>query len=187
MKAILAAALLLIGAAPAPGLRFAVDSKQSEVTAKVGFMGFSSRTARFPRLWGSIELSHRDQDAVALDVTLDAAALTAGDDTMARRLKGESFFHVGRYPTLRFQGSRMERTGAASANVSGLLTVRGVTRPVRLAVTFSQPIARIDPRQPVEIDGTTVINRRDFGMTAYPMVVGRDVTIRIRARMVPAA
>ncbi len=186
MKAILLASFLLIGAAPAPGMRFAIDGAQSDVTARVAFFGFSSKTARFPRLWGSIHIEHQRADAVALDVTLDAKAITAGDESMARRLKGESFFDAERYPTVRFQGWKMARTGEATANISGQLTARGVTKPVTLAVTFSQPIARIAGNQPVQIDGQTVINRRDFGMTAYAFVVGRDVTIRIRARMVPS-
>ena len=40
-------------------------------------------------------------------------------------------------------------------------------------------------RAPIALTATTTIDRRDFGMTAYPLIVGRKVKIRIRARMVP--
>jgi polyisoprenoid-binding protein YceI len=65
------------------------------------------------------------------------------------------------------------------------VTARGVTRPARLTVTFDVPPASVTGREPIALTATTTIDRRQFGMTAYPLIVGRKVTIRIRARMVP--
>ena len=76
-------------------------------------------------------------------------------------------------------------TGALTARIDGQITARGVTRPAVLAVTFRDPPARATGRDPVELTATTTINRRDFGMTAYSMVVGKKVAITIRARLVP--
>ena len=35
------------------------------------------------------------------------------------------------------------------------------------------------------LTATTAINRKDFGMTAYSMIVGKKVTITIKARLIP--
>jgi polyisoprenoid-binding protein YceI len=156
----------------------------SSVSARVAFFGLASKTARFPKVSGEITLDPAKLDSIGLTVTMDARALTAGDRVTLERLKGPAFFDVGRHPTITFTGRDMRLTGARTAEVSGQLTARGVTRPVRLNVVFAA-----DPRSagkaPLRLTGRTTIDRRDFGMTAYSVVVGRKVTITLDVRVTP--
>lgn len=185
----LAAATLLLAApaASAPAaLSYRLDSAASSVDAKVGFLGIGSRTAHFPSVSGTVLLSPAAMDRIDLNVAIDARQLTAGDALTISRLKGKNFFDVDHHPVVRFAGRELAMTGATTGNVSGALTARGVTRPVVLAVTFSTPPARATGREAIDLVGTTVIDRRDFGMTAYSLIVGRKVKIRIDTRLVPA-
>lgn len=175
---------LLLGATT-PTYRYQIDAPRSSVDAKVAFMGLASKSARFPRMSGAIHLTPERLDAIDLDVTLDARALTAGDKTTLERLRGKDFFDVERYPAIRFSGSRMTMTGKTTARVEGQITARGITRPATLAVTFAQPPVSATGREPIQLSAQTTINRHDFGMTAYSLVVGKKVTITINARMVP--
>jgi polyisoprenoid-binding protein YceI len=178
-------ALLLATAASAPPLRYQLDSTHSQVAAKVGVMGLTSKTARFPKMAGGISLSPERLETINLDVTLDASALVASDDTTTRQLRGPKFFDVERHPVVRFAGQRMTMTGPTSAKVDGTITARGVTRPTRLTVSFAQPTAKATGREPIALTASGTIDRREFGMTSYSMFVGKKVTITIRARMVP--
>lgn len=178
------ALLLLIGAA-GPSHRYRIDGPASSVTARVAFFGLASKTARFPAMEGSIALQPGQLDSIDLDVTLDARRLTAGDSVTLARLKGKDFFDVERYPTVHFSGQRMTMQGNRAAIVEGEITARGVTRPARLNVTFAQPPAQASGREPIALVARTTIDRRQFGMTAYSWVVGRNVAITINARMVP--
>ncbi|QYU69988.1 YceI family protein [Leptolyngbya sp. 15MV] len=135
---------------------------------------------------GGIALSPDAPGRIDLNITLDARSLTASDDVTLSRLKGPDFFSVDRYPTIPFIGRDMTMRGDQQAVVDGELTARGATRPARLTVRFERPPMPVRPDQPLSLTATTVIDRRDFGMTAYPLIVGRNVTISIRARMVPA-
>ena len=65
------------------------------------------------------------------------------------------------------------------------MTARGVTRPLSLDVTFDRPFAQLNDGRPVTLDAEASIDRRDFGMTSYGLIVGKKVNIRIDARMVP--
>ena len=64
------------------------------------------------------------------------------------------------------------------------LTARGVTQTEELEVTFAS-----DPEQAsgqaVEFSGEMEIDRREYGMRSYQLIVGNKVDIRLRARMVP--
>ncbi|WP_408590393.1 YceI family protein [Novosphingobium sp.] len=164
-------------------LRYVVDKAASHVDAKVAFFGFSSKSAHFPDMTGTFDVSPTNLEGMAMAVDIDARTLTTGDSE-TQRLRGRQFFDVAHHPILHFVGSRMTMTGAKSATVEGKMTARGVTQPVKLAVTFSIPPIETAGYQPITITGTTTIDRYAFGMRAFPWIIGRMVAVRISARMV---
>ncbi|MBB4612340.1 YceI family protein [Novosphingobium taihuense] len=176
----------LANPAPSGQLRYRLDGPRSEVHAKVGFFGIASKTARFPAVTGGIDLDPNHLDAIRLDVMLDATALEAGDQVTLKRLKGPDFFDVANYPSVRFIGKRMTMTGPVTATISGDLTARGVTRPTVLTVSFADPPSRATGREPIRLSARAKIDRTDFGMNAYRLIVSKSVTITINAQMVPA-
>lgn len=176
---------LLTLAAASPSYRYQLDGASSQVSARVSYFGVGSKTARFPVMKGSIRIQPDRLDAIDLNVELDARALDAGGKTDTAYLRGKDFFDVAHYPVVQFSGHRMAMTGPNAARVDGQITARGVTRPAVLDVTFRDPPARLTGREAVMLNARTAINRRDFGMTAYGLVVGKTVTITIQARLMP--
>ena len=186
LRLCLAPALLLLAGASGPTINYRVDPAASDVAAKVAFMGIGSRTANFPAVSGAVSLSPAAMERIDLNVRIDARQLKASDTLTTDRLRGKNFFDVASHPTVSFVGKALTMTGVTTGTVKGDLTARGVTKPVTLAVTFSSPPARANGREAIGLTGTTTINRRDFGMTAYSLIVGKQVTITIRTRLVPA-
>lgn len=177
--------LLLATASAGPVYRYQLDGSASVVSARVSFLGLGHKTARFPAMRGSIKITPDRLDAIDLDVELDARAMTAGGKTDTEYLKGKAFFDVANHSTVRFSGRRMAMTGPLTARVDGQISARGVTRPAVLAVTFRDPPAKANGREPIHLTATTTINRKDFGMTSYSMIIGKKVAITIQARLVP--
>ena len=176
---------MLQPAAGATGdLRYVIDRSASRVDAKVAFFGIASKTARFPDMSGTFNLSFADMEALDMVVDIDARTLTTGD-SQTKTLRGSQFFDVAHHPTVHFVGKRMHMTGDRSAVVEGQITARGVTRPIKLTVSFSVSPMSTGGTQPISIVGTGVIDRRQFGMTAFPWIIGAMVNVTIRARMVP--
>lgn len=183
------AATLLFGAAIAgatSSYNFTIDAGASSVDAKVAFMGIGNRKALFPAVRGTVALTPDAMDRINLDVMIDATQLRADDSLTTNRLKGDAFFNVAKYPTVRFQGTDLSMATQTSGIVRGNLTARGVTRPVTLNVSFSAPPSTTSLKEPIRLTGVTTINRKDFGMTAYSLIVGKKVTISIRTKLVPA-
>ena len=181
--AVLAAALL--AGASAPARTYVVDGSGSSVWARVSFLGLGNKTAGFPQVSGTAALTPARPDQIALDVTLDARALTAPDSVTLGRLRGDKFFWVERYPAVRFTGDRMILTSDRAGTIAGQLTARGVTLPTTLAITFDKPPMSLPRGDAVTLTGRTTIDRRKFGMTSYALVVGNKVNITLKARMVP--
>lgn len=184
--ALAASTLALGGNAQPQKLRYRIDAQHSDVHARVGFFGIASKTARFPAIAGGIELNPAHLDSVKLDVTLDATALDAGDTVTLKRLKGPDFFDVEHHPQVRFVGRSMTMTGPVTAVVNGDLTAKGVTRPTTLNISFTAPPAKATGRDAIRLSGRTRIDRTEFGMIAYRLIVAKSVTISIDTQMVPA-
>ncbi|ODS60210.1 MAG: hypothetical protein ABS48_01125 [Erythrobacter sp. SCN 68-10] len=165
-------------------LRYTLDASASNVSAQVPFFGLASKTARFPKMEGVVTIVPGAPERAVIDVTFDAAALEAPDRVTLERLRGEKFFWVEKHPTVRFVGRSLDLSSATRGRVAGDLTARGITRSQVLEVTFdSDPVA--NPGQPVSFTGRTTIDRREYGMKAYPLIVGNKVDITLKARMVP--
>ena len=177
--------LLAVSAAPKLGYHYWLDGPHSAVTAKVSYIGFGSKVAHFPQMRDSIRLNPTRLDTIGHEVELDANAMSAGSKSDTAYLRGQDFFDVGQYPVVRFAGQRMLMTGPSTARIEGQITTRGMTRPATLVVTFRDPRARANGRDPIALSARTSINRKDFGMTTYPVVVGKTVTISIDARLMP--
>ena len=180
----LVAATMLIGAAAPQS--YVVDASASSVSAKVPFFGLASKTAQFPRVAGKVIISPETLDDMLLDVTLDAKALTAPDSVTLERLRGKSFFWVEKYPTVRFVGTKLTMRNSKSGTISGKLTARGITRSETLAVTFDTSPASAAPGKSLNLSGEMTIDRRNYGMTAFQVIVGKKVKIRLKARIVPS-
>ncbi len=163
---------------------YTLDTGRSSIDAKVPFLGFGSKTATFSSLNGNVTfVPNRPRDA-RVNVTINTRVIKAPDKTTLNRLKGEKFFWVDKYPTAKFVGSNLVMTDARNGKVSGKLTARGITRTETLYVTFDK-----DPKKsmgnPINLSGRMTINRRNYGMKSYNLVVGKNVTISLKARMVP--
>ena len=177
-------AAVLVGASPA-GQVYSVDSAESALNARVGFLGIGRKTAGFPQVSGSIRLDRAEPEAIDLDVSIDARGLTASDALTRSRLKSEKFFWVQKYPQVRFVGRQMKLETSTTGSVKGELTARGVTQPVTLEVRFDKDPTKLSRGEAVTLSGSTRINRRDFGMKSYSLIVGKMVDIESRARLVP--
>ncbi|TNE30851.1 MAG: YceI family protein [Alphaproteobacteria bacterium] len=175
-------ALLVIAAAP---LNYALDVDASAVSAKVAFFGLASKTAGFPSMSGKVSIMPDRPSEALVDVTIDATRLTAPDKVTTERLRGEKFFWVEKYPTVHFVGHKLVMRDATHGSVDGKLTARGVTREEALFVTFDRSPVESARGEAITLSGEMQIDRRDYGMTAYRFIVGKEVTIKLKARMVP--
>lgn len=169
---------------PGAALRYTLDATASNVSAKVPFFGLASKTARFPKMHGAVSITPGAPDRAIIDVTFDAATIEAPDRVTLERLRGEKFFWVEKYPDVRFVGRSLKLSSPTTGTVAGVLTARGITRPQVLEVRFDKdPIALAGT--PVSFTGTTTIDRREYGMKSYQLIVGNKVDITLKARMVP--
>ncbi|AJY39962.1 YceI family protein [Burkholderia humptydooensis] len=155
-----------LAASPHPAPRYRLDPRHSGVTFRVDNFWHAHLTMRFTRMHAELAGGDDDRLASRVDVTVDAASLGANVPFVAALVKGSAMLDVARYPEIRFVGTRFERTGAATARLTGDLTIRATTRPITLAVRFDAGQPGADARDGGERDSAwrrEARGRREFG------------------------
>ena len=142
-----------------PAGAWTIDPAHSTLEFAVRHLGITTVKGRATSVQGTITGGAEAH----IEGVVDAASLTTHDDSRDEHLRSPEFFDVERYPELRFVSTRIEREGDTLV-VDGALTIRGVTRPVRLTGPFVGSAA--DPwgseRIGLELSGT--IDRTEFGL-----------------------
>ena len=119
---------------------------------------------------------------VAFDVNV--ASIDTKNDNRDSTLRSPDFFDVARHPKMTFRSTRIVPRGKTVADVTGDLTIRGVTRRVTVPVKL---IGVSPDRRRAGFETEFTIKRRDFGVngarwsSGAPGVLGDEVTIRVVA------
>lgn len=179
-SAILMTAVLCVTHAHAAD--FVIDTVHTQVFACAGHLGFSTPCARFRIKSGFFHFDDGDWATAKVDATIDTTALDLGDAAWNAKVRSWEFLDAGKYPSAHFVSQSVERRGEKSGLVHGSLTLRGVTRPLDLNVTFNRTgLDSYNLRYTAGFSATATLKRSDFGMTKYLPDVGDAVTIRIEA------
>lgn len=122
------------------------------------------------------------QIAVALDVTGAKASFPFA----AQALKGPKVLDSKSFPEMSFQSTAIRPAGEGAA-VDGLLTIRGVTRPVTLdAMIWRQKGTEAGDLSQLTVRLTGAVQRSDYGATGWSDMVGDEVRLTILARIARA-
>ncbi len=118
-----------------------------------------------------------------VQVVLNVKKNRAGFIFATEALRGKSVLDVANHPQIRFVSTQVSRSGNG-AKIDGIVTIRGVTRPLTLMVGFY----RLKGSEPADLSRLSIlltgtISRSSFGVTGYPDLVGEQIDLRILARI----
>jgi polyisoprenoid-binding protein YceI len=182
---LLSAGLSVFAAAGAQAAaeEYAIDAAHSGVVFGWNHFGFSNPSARFDKIEGSVLLDKADLTRSSISVSLPLAGLDTGVAKLDDELKGPNFLDAATYPTITFKSTKVEKTGENRLNITGDLTVHGITRPVTLEAKVNRigifEIPGVIKAQAAGFDATTVIKRSEFGVTQYVPYVSDEIPVRI--------
>lgn len=182
MKKTLLAALLLSAttlSAQAAEAVYTLDPTHTFPTFEISHLGFSTFRGRFDRTEGTVTLDTAKKSG-SVEVTIDVNSVSTGVAKLDEHLKNEDFFDAKKYPTITFRSTKFKFDGDKVDEVSGDLTMHGVTRPVTLDVDDFN--CKQHPLAGVWACGAnleTKIKRSDWGISKYSPNVGEEVTLQI--------
>jgi polyisoprenoid-binding protein YceI len=177
---LLALSLLAVSPAQAALQKYNYDTAHTQVHFKISHLGFSFSHGRFLDFTGYFMFDPEKPETSSAEMVINTASIFMGTEAWDKHLKNADFFNVEKFPTMIFKSSKVERTGDKTANLTGDLTILGVTKPVTLAVTFNgageHPMSK---KAAAGFTATGTLKRSDFGMTYGIPNVGDDVSLMI--------
>ncbi|MEU3574041.1 YceI family protein [Kitasatospora sp. NPDC036755] len=133
---------------------------------------------------GFLEVDPDTPERARVEATIDATQVYTGSPERDAHLRSADFFDVEHHPTWKFVGSQVHQVSASGFEVTGQLTIRGVTRPVTFDVSYLgqwdtpwwEDGRDLGPRRRAGFTASTRINRQDFGVS-WNDVVDRGGTV----------
>ncbi|WP_029012091.1 YceI family protein [Niveispirillum irakense] len=163
---------------------YEIEPTHTKVIFAINHLGYSTYYGAFPKAEGTLVLNAADPAKSVLNVTVDVTAISTDLPALNEHLLAPDFFDAAKFPKATFKSTKVEPAGKNKAKVTGDLTLKGVTKPVTLDVTFNQAGPNfINKVYSVGFDATTTIKRSDFGVSAYVPAVGDEVTLRIGSEL----
>lgn len=170
-----------------------LDPVHSVAEFKVKHMMISHVKGQFTGVTGALTLNEPDIAGSKVEATIDAASIQTRDAQRDAHLKSADFFDVEKYPTLTFRSTSIKPAGEGELDVTGDLTIHGVTRPVVFHVEGPTPPAK-DPwgNTRIGLSATAKISRKDFDLTwnatleTGGILVGDDIAITLDVQFVKA-
>lgn len=178
-------ALGLAGAAAAQAGTWQIDPNHSAAQFSVRHLGVSTVRGAFTKVSGSAKYDPANPANDLLEATIDAASVDTRVEMRDNDLRSSNFLEVQKYPTITFHSKSVKAADAGKLQITGDLTIHGVTREVVLDVDGpSAPIKDPWGNQRIGASATTKINRKDFGVNGAPGAVGDEIAITIDVEMI---
>lgn len=169
----------------APKGKYKIDPSHTGVLFCIRHSGISDYCGRFNSVTGSATFNGGQPDKSSVSVEIDVNSLDTPSDKLDGELKS-SFFEAAKFPTATFKSTAVKVTGKNEGEITGDLTLHGVTKPVTLKATFNGgKMHAFADTYVVGFSATAKIKHADFGFpaVAWRSFIGDEVTLYIETEM----
>ena len=177
----------------ATATNWVIDPMHSEVQFKVKHLMVSTVTGLFSQYEGTLEMTGDDFEDATITFSADVASISTGNEQRDGHLKSAEFFDVGTHPKLTFASTSMTKTGTDTYDISGNLTMHGVTKPVTMKAEYGGQMQDFYGQTKAGFEVTGVLKRKEFGLVwdgvteAGGVVVSDDVRLVLNIQVTKQA
>ena len=183
-KVLGALAIALPFAVVAAPENYTIDPNHTYSHFEVEHLGVSHQRGRFDRTSGKFTLDHAAKTG-SVELNIETASVSTGDNVKGNRprtlddhLRTADFFNVAEFPRMTFKSTGVKFAGDNPAEITGNLTIIGVTKPVTLKV--ERWACKDNPMSKKPMCGgnaSAVLKRTDFGMKYGVPAIGDEVRL----------
>lgn len=184
--------LAAFSATPASAESWTIDKDHTEVRFSWDHLGLSRQGGRFREIMGTIEFDPAQPQASRLDIRIPLRGISTGVAKLDEHLlKTKDFFDADAFPDISFKSTVVAVKSDRTFDVTGDLTINGVTHPATLDViwnfTGDHPLANINPTYAgfysSGFSATTQIRRSDWGIKRTIPYISDEIRIAIEIEM----
>ncbi len=161
---------------------YAIDKGHTYVTFSYLHQGLSYPLLRAVDVDGELSLNAADVGSSQVAIAIAADSIRSNINYFDAELASPKFFNAGRFPHITYVAERMSMSADGSGVLEGIVTIRNISKPLKLNVTINGAMINPLSRKPVVgVSATGVLNRSDFELDRFIPAVSDEVSIRIEA------
>ena len=153
-------------------MNWQIDPTHSHLSFAIRVLSVSTTRGRFHALRGHLHIDEQNPANSWVEAEVEAASIDTHIKLRDAHLRSAAFFDVKQYPTISFTSTNVEHVGGQNYQVTGNLTLHGVTKPITFDVAYRGQSTLMGARTGLTAKAT--INRNDFG-------VGRGAAVQLAA------
>lgn len=163
-----------ISAASVPAeTKWVVDMVHSQVDFRVRHLVGRVR-GTFSKWYAVLVTKGADWKDGTVNVSIQTSSLTTGNSYRDADLRSDRFFAVRRFPKMTFQGTGFA-VNDSTVKLHGILTIRNHSEPIVLSGVYRGVARDLEGHERIAFEASTVVDRRDFGITYNQSVGGTDL------------
>jgi len=164
---------------------FKFDASHSTIGFRVHqFLGTTN--GKFRQFSGNIDFDRQHPGGSSVSARIQVSSIDTGIKKRDDHLRSTEFFNAGKFPEITFKSRNVRQTGPQSGDISGDLTMHGVTKPIILHVKLATPLTNeaLPERTRWEVTAEPPLKRGDFGLmfgsaTETVSGISQNVAIKI--------
>jgi len=167
---------------------WAIDPNHSEVLFKVKHLLISNVSGQFKSFNATVETEGDDLTTAKVNFSADLSSISTNNEQRDAHLKAADFFDAANHPQITFESDKLEKTDEDTYKAYGILTIKGIAKPIRLDVVFSGVIQDPwgNPRTGYSISGK--VNRKDYDIKVdMGNMLGEEIYVNAEAQFVKQA
>lgn len=169
----------LAGSAIAAPVTYQVDESHTFPRFSYSHFGLSTQLSSFSRTTGKVVFDAQAKTG-SVDITIDMKSVNTGFADFNGHIQGEDFLDTAKFPTATFKSTKVTFEGDKPRSIDGVLTIKGVSKPVTLQVTSFLAMPHPMLKKPaIGANAFTQIKRSEFGAGKFAPYVGDEVRIDI--------
>lgn len=180
-------AIASLTAAPVVAAPWAIDKSHAHVNFSVDHLGFSVTQGQFRSFDAEIDFDPDNMETASVSFTIDAASIDTGWEKRDAHIKSADFLDVDNHAAITFVSKSVRLTGDNVAEVTGDVTIKGVTHEE----TFTATLRRLAP-SPFNPDLTVAgfvvegeLDRTKYGIAYGAPAIGTIMPVRIDLEISP--
>ncbi len=172
--------------------KWTVDTAHSEIGFSVKHMMISKVKGSFASYDATVEADEKDLQGALIDFKIDVASINTNNEDRDNHLRSADFFDAENHPHITFKANEIAKKGDDEYELTGDLTMKGVTRPATFEVEYGGTGVNPWGVEVVAFSGEGKVNRKDFGLTwnqaleTGGVMVGEDIKLNLELEANPA-
>jgi polyisoprenoid-binding protein YceI len=161
----LGSALLTAGHAMAADYAIDKQGQHAFVNFKISHLGYSWLYGTFKDFDGTFSFDAAAPEASKVNVTLNTTSVDTNHAERDKHIRSADFLNVSKHPTATFASTSVKSTGEGTADITGDLTLNGVTKPVVIAAKFIGEGTDPWGGYRAGFEGSTTLKLKDFDIS----------------------